>query len=226
MEALVTPHRLIVYLDIKSPYAFLAKDPAYQLEEEFNIEIDWRPLTLDIPSYLGSAKTNTRGEVVESKRSPQQWLAVRYAYMDAKRYARLNDIILYGTQKIWDSSLAGIAMLWAKQHGRKELRSYLDIVYERFWRRDLDIENSEVMASVLLEAGVNTDGFVDYLYGQGRLIHDELQGKLHPAGIFGVPTFVIDGEIYFGREHLPSIRWHLSGCKGRAPDVAYQHFGG
>ena len=117
-------------------------------------------------------------------------------------------------------------MLWGKQHGRKELRSYLDIVYERFWRRDLDIENSEVMASVLLEAGVNTDGFVDYLYGQGRLIHDELQGKLYPAGIFGVPTFVIDGEIYFGREHLPSIRWHLSGCKGRAPDVAYQHFGG
>tara|TARA_B100000029_G_scaffold494077_1_gene557383 strand:+ start:185 stop:865 length:681 start_codon:yes stop_codon:yes gene_type:complete len=225
MEALVTPHRLIVYLDIKSPYAFLAKDPAYQLEEEFNIEIDWRLLTLDIPSYLGSAKTNTRGEVVESKRSPQQWLAVRYAYMDAKRYARLNDIILYGTQKIWDSSFAGIAMLWAKQHGRKELRSYLDIVYERFWRRDLDIENAEVMASVLLEAGVNTDGFVDYLYGQGRRIHDELQGKLHPAGIFGVPTFVIDDEIYFGREHLPSIRWHLSGCKGRAPDVAYQHFG-
>ena len=225
MEALVTPHRLIVYLDIKSPYAFLAKDPAYQLEEEFNIEIDWRPLTLDIPSYLGSAKTNTRGEVVESKRSPQQWLAVRYAYMDAKRYARLNNIILYGTQKIWDSSFAGIAMLWAKQHGRKELRSYLDIVYERFWRRDLDIENSEVMVSALLDAGVNTDGFVDYLYGQGRLIHDELLGMLHPAGFFGVPTFVIDDEIYFGREHLPSIRWHLSGCKGRAPDVAYQHFG-
>ena len=225
MEALATAHRLIVYLDIKSPYAYLAKDPAYQLEEEFNIEIDWRPLTLDIPSYLGSAKTNTQGEVVESKRSPQQWLAVRYAYMDAKRYARLNDIILYGTQKIWDSSFAGIAMLWAKEQGRKELRSYLDIVYERFWRRDLDIENSEVMASLLLEAGVSTDGFLDYLQGPGRLIHDELQGNLHPAGIFGVPTFVIDGEIYFGREHLPSIRWHLSGCNGKAPDIAYQHFG-
>lgn len=225
MEALATAHRLIVYLDIKSPYAYLAKDPAYQLEEEFNIEIDWRPLTLDIPSYLGSAKTNTQGEVVESKRSPQQWLAVRYAYMDAKRYARLNDIILYGTQKIWDSSFAGIAMLWAKEQGRKELRSYLDIVYERFWRRDLDIENSEVMASLLLEAGVSTDGFLDYLHGPGRLIHDELQGNLHPAGIFGVPTFVIDGEIYFGREHLPSIRWHLSGCNGKAPDIAYQHFG-
>ena len=225
MEALATAHRLIVYLDIKSPYAYLAKDPAYQLEEEFNIEIDWRPLTLDIPSYLGSAKTNTQGEVVESKRSPQQWLAVRYAYMDAKRYARLNDIILYGTQKIWDSSFAGIAMLWAKEQGRKELRSYLDIVYERFWRRDLDIENSEVMASLLLEAGVSTDGFLDYLHGPGRLIHDELQGNLHPAGIFGVPTFVIDGEIYFGREHLPSIRWHMSGCNGNAPDIAYQHFG-
>lgn len=225
MEALATSNRLIVYLDVKSPYAYLAKDPAYQLEVDYGIEIDWRPLTLDIPSYLGSAKTNASGKVVESKRSPQQWLAVRYSYMDAKRYARLNNIVLYGTQKIWDSSLAGIAMLWAKELGRRELHSYLDMVYERFWRRDLDIENSEIMVAVLREAGVKTEGFLDYLNGEGRRSHDDLQRKLHPAGIFGVPTFVIDGEIYFGREHLPSIRWHLSGCKGDAPDVSYQHFG-
>ena len=47
---------LIVYLDIKSPYAFIAKDPTYRMAEELGIQIDWRPLTLNIPSYLGSAK--------------------------------------------------------------------------------------------------------------------------------------------------------------------------
>src|SRR4051794_798028 len=47
---------MIVYLDFKSPYAYLAKAPTYALEEEFGIEIDWRALTLDIPSYLGSAR--------------------------------------------------------------------------------------------------------------------------------------------------------------------------
>ena len=51
MNALETSNRLILYLDFKSPYAYLAKDPAKQLEREFGIEIDWRPLTLNIPSF-------------------------------------------------------------------------------------------------------------------------------------------------------------------------------
>jgi 2-hydroxychromene-2-carboxylate isomerase len=25
-------------------------------------------------------------------------------------------------------------------------------------------------------------------------------------GVFGVPTFVVNGELFWGREHLPSIR--------------------
>ena len=33
---------LIAYLDFKSPYAYLAKDPGYALEDEFGIEIDLR----------------------------------------------------------------------------------------------------------------------------------------------------------------------------------------
>jgi len=41
------------------------------------------------------------------------------------------------------------------------------------------------------------------------------------AGYYGVPTYVIDGEVYFGRQHLPRIRWHLTGCKGPLPDIAY-----
>ena len=46
----------IVYIDIKSPYAFVALKPIFALERELGVQFDWRPLTLDIPSYLGSAK--------------------------------------------------------------------------------------------------------------------------------------------------------------------------
>jgi len=63
---------LIVYIDYKSPYAYLAKDPTYELADDLGIDIDWRPLTLDIPSYLGSARLDAAGRVVESKRTPQQ----------------------------------------------------------------------------------------------------------------------------------------------------------
>jgi len=72
-DPLVSDKPLIVYVDVKSPYAFIAKDPTWALADELGIEIDWRPLTLDIPSYLGSAKLDKSGRVAQSNRSAQQW---------------------------------------------------------------------------------------------------------------------------------------------------------
>ena len=224
MHPLETDKPLIVYMDFKSPYAYLAKDPTWQLEDDFGIAIDWRPLTLNIPSFLGSAKVTETGKVVEENRTPRQWQGVRYAYMDAKRYARLKDILIYGPRKIWDSSLAGIGMLWTRRSGRHVLKGYMDIVYERFWRRELDIEDEGVVAGVVAEAGGDERGYLAYLEGEGRREHDDLQARLHGSGIFGVPTYVIDGEVFFGREHLPAVRWLLGGRQGPVPDVAYDRF--
>ena len=47
---------ITVYSDYKSPYAFLAKDLIYGLEDGFEARLDWLPYTLDFPSYLGSAR--------------------------------------------------------------------------------------------------------------------------------------------------------------------------
>jgi 2-hydroxychromene-2-carboxylate isomerase len=210
---------LEVYIDYKSPYAFIAKDPTYALEAEFGIEIEWFPLTLNIGSYLGTARTNDTGKVIESNRSERQWTAVRYAYMDARRYASLRGLTLRGTQKIWDSSLAAIGMLWAKAAGRDVLKRYTDITFARFWRRELDIEDIDVVRGILVEAGANTVGFDRYAAGDGRQIHDALQDEILDRGYFGVPTYVIDGHMYFGREHLPLVRWHLGGAEGPMPDI-------
>ena len=217
---------LIVYIDYKSPYAFIAKDPTYAIGDQLGIAIDWRPLTLDIPSYLGSARLDDKGKVAESSRTPQQWSGVKYGYRDARRYAALSDYTLRGTTKIWDSSLASIGLLWTKIQGMVELRRYSDIVYERFWKRELDIENPEVIADVIEEAGAETTGFEDYLRGDGRRFHDDIQARIFAAGVFGVPSYVIEGELFFGREHLPMVRWLLGGKKGNAPDIAYREFAG
>jgi 2-hydroxychromene-2-carboxylate isomerase len=211
---------LQVFIDFKSPYAFIAKDLTYALEAEFGIEIDWYPLTLNIGSYLGTAKKNDAGKVVESKRSGNQWLSVKYAYKDARRYANLRGLTLKGTQKIWDTSLAGIAMLWAKEQGHDVLKQFIDISFERFWRRELDLEDIEVVTGLLSESGATVAGFDAWQAGPGRDEHDALQLSFLESGIYGVPTYRISGQTYFGREHLPRVRWHLSGEMGPLPDVA------
>ena len=65
MDVLKSDSPLIVYLDVKSPYAFISVKPTLALEEELGLRFDWRPYTLDIPSYLGSARKE-KGAVVES----------------------------------------------------------------------------------------------------------------------------------------------------------------
>lgn len=221
---LKTAQKLEVYIDFKSPYAYIAKDATYALEAEFGIEIDWYPLTLNIGSYLGTAKTNKTGKVIESNRSGFQWMAVKYAYMDARRYASLRNITLRGTQKIWDTSLSGIGLLFAKLQGHDVLKNYIDLVYEPFWKRELDLEDIKVVSNVLEKAGADTSGFEDgfeaYAAGEGREIHDQLQEDILDCGYFGVPTYVLDDEVYFGREHLPRVRWHLGGRNGPLPDIA------
>lgn len=211
---------LTVYIDYKSPYAYIAKDPTYALEDEYGIVIDWLPLTLNIASYLGSAKKASSGAVTENRRSPRQWALVKYAYYDARRYAALRGLTLKGTEKIWDSSLAGIGMLWMKRYEKTKLKTYTDLVFENFWKKELDIENILVIKEVMKQAGVDSTGFDEYAKEEGRLLHDQLQDSILNKGIIGVPTYVIDGEIYFGREHLPRVRWHLSGKKGNPPDIS------
>jgi 2-hydroxychromene-2-carboxylate isomerase len=213
---------LIVYIDFKSPYAYLAKDPTWALGDEFGIEIDWRPFTLDIPSYLGSARLHKDGRVAESQRTETQWKTVKAAYSDVRRYGSMRDVIVRGTTKIWDSSLAGIGMLWAKQHDKSVLQRYIGITYERFWKRELDIEGIAVVEGVLGEAGAPTGEFRQYATGEGRALHDEIQTKTFDAGIFGVPTYLVGGEMFFGRENLPRIRWILGGKRGAPPDIAYE----
>ena len=223
-SALRADAELAVYIDFKSPYAYLAVEPTRQMAAARGVEIDWRPFTLDIPSYLGSAKLDSRGRVESSRRTATQWSGVKYAYYDARRYANLTGRIVRGTVKIWDSSLAGIAMLWAKRQGRARLDAFLDHAYPIFWRRELDIEDPGVLEAQLRECGCDVAGFAAFVDGPGREEHDALNHAAFDAGVYGVPTYLVGREMWFGREHLPRVDWLLGGGVGAPPDVGNRSF--
>ena len=195
---------LTVYIDYKSPYAYLAIHPTYQLQLDFELDIDWLPYTLNIPDFLGSATVNSRGEVLEEERSAHQWRRVRYSYMDARRYATIRGLTIRGPQKIWDSTIVSVGLLYAKSQDKFE--PYNDLVYEKFWKRELDIEDERVVTSILQQAGIDITTFGDFLSNTGRILHDKVRAEAEGKGVFGVPTYILDGQLYWGREHLPLIR--------------------
>jgi 2-hydroxychromene-2-carboxylate isomerase len=201
----MSPRTIKVYSDYKSPYAYLAKDPAYDLERATGVTLEWLPYTLDIPAFLGSATVDPGGNVVEQSRNAHQWRRVKYSYMDCRREANRRGLTIRGPRKIFDSSLANIGLLYAKRHG--VFRAYHDRVFERFWKRELDIENVDALAAVLAECGADSGELVGFLDGEGRRELERIHQEAAAAGVFGVPSYLLeDGDLYWGREHLPRIR--------------------
>jgi 2-hydroxychromene-2-carboxylate isomerase len=197
-------HRITVYTDYKSPYAYLAKDPTYALERDLAVRLEWRPYVLDIPSFLGSARIAADGTVLEENRTAHQWRRARYSYMDCRRQARKRGLVIRATQKIWDSTLACAGMLYAQRAGDEVFRRYHDATFERFWKRELDIEDVSTIAAVLSEAGADAAGFAGWS-AAGRDEVARISRDAEAKGVFGVPSFIVGDELFWGSEHLPDI---------------------
>ncbi|MBI3303029.1 MAG: DsbA family protein [Deltaproteobacteria bacterium] len=191
------PKLIKLYFDYKSPFAYLAKDEAYRLEEDYHVQIEWLPYVLDIPEALGDLQNRTK----------QQWRKIRYSYMDARRWANKRGLIVRGPQKIFDSSLVSIGMLYACQQGK--FRPYHDRVYERFWKRELDIEDKQAIAAVLAEVGADPEGFFAYLEREGWAELDAIQQRADADEIFGVPIFIVEGEMFWGHDRIPLLKEKL-----------------
>ncbi len=203
------PKQITIYSDYKSPYAYLAVKPADALAREYGAKITWRPCILDIPSFLGAARIEDDGTVVTEARNEHQWRRVRYSYMDVRRYARREGLTIRGPRRIFDSVPAGIGMLFAQAQG--VFRPYHDMVFERFFKRELDVSDPAAIAAILTEAGADTADFNEFLAKEGPAELTRIQTEAEELGVFGVPTFVLDGEIFWGREHLPMIEEMLAG---------------
>lgn len=195
-----------LWSDYVSPYAFVAKAWAYGLEQNYDIALKWRPYTLDIASFQGSV----------AERDPHHWRRVRYAYMDARRFANKQGLTLMGPKKIYFARPINAGMLYAERHGA--FRAYNDLAFDRFWRRAVDPENVEAVEALLAEAGAPA-GFAAFLAGEGGAEHDRLRGEAEASGIFGVPTFVFEGELFWGGDRVGLLRERLQekGVPQRSP---------
>jgi 2-hydroxychromene-2-carboxylate isomerase len=187
---------ITLWIDYVSPYAFVAKAGAYQLQADYDITLTWRPYTLDIASFQQSVEA----------RDPHHWRRVRYAYMDARRFANKQGLTLKGPKKIFYARPLNAGMLYAQKHG--VFRRYNDRAFELFWQRELDPESVEAIEALLIESGARR-GYADFLAGEGGAEHDRLRGEAEASGVFGVPTFVFDGELFWGGDRIALLRERL-----------------
>ena len=182
--------RVRVYTDYKSPYAYVANKRLFELEDKYGVELEWLPYTLRVAEFMGSVEART----------PHFWRKVKYAYMDARRYANAQGLTMKGPRKIYDAYYASAGMLFAQRHGF--FRPYHDTVFARFWSHDLEIDALGDIGGVIASAGGSARDFEAYAQGPGRTEHDRNIDEAETLGVFGVPTMVFNGELFWGGDRI------------------------
>jgi 2-hydroxychromene-2-carboxylate isomerase len=196
------------YYDFKSPFTYLALGPALALELSHRVSLHFIPRDFEPRVAYG-------GEL--EQRQPHDWNKVRYLYADARRFANERGIIIRGPQKLFDSRLAMMSGIYAERHGR--FRDYAPRVFERFFKRELDIEDPAALAVVLREAHLDAEDFARYAGSDGPEDLERARAEADRDGIFGVPTIIVSGEPFWGNDRIDWVVKKLDAIGLRRDDA-------
>jgi 2-hydroxychromene-2-carboxylate isomerase len=193
----VETREIKMYSDYKSPFAFLAFDPAFALERRYRVHVRWIPFQLRIKG--------------PGERSVYSDYKARYSYLDARRWAKPRGLVIRGPLKVYDSTPALIGGLFAETRGR--LLDYSRRVFELFFRRELEIDQPEAVAGVIASLGMPAGEYRSYLTGPGAEVYEAAQREAAADRVFGVPLFLFQGEPFWGHDRLPMLTKRLTEAK-------------
>jgi 2-hydroxychromene-2-carboxylate isomerase len=193
------------FIDLRSPYSYLALRQARDLEQRSGVRFDWWPYITDFQSAYG-------GEV--SERSPRDVAKLKYLYMDCRRLAQLQGLTIRSTTKLWDAALASKALLFARS--KQRLWEFCDPLLAAFWRRGFDLESPVQVEAALVDAGLRAADWRSYLKDRAQSDFAMAQSRAEALGVFGAPSFVCQGELFWGGDRMELLARRMEVACGRS----------
>jgi 2-hydroxychromene-2-carboxylate isomerase len=184
-----------LYFDFKSPFSYLAAEPAFCLPERFAIRIRWIPFQLRI-----------KGKGERSQYS--EWKA-KYSYLDARRWAnRRGGFPIRGPLKVYDSTPALIGGLFAERGGF--FRAYAMEVFSRFFRRELELDVADEITALVDGLGHSGAEYRRFLAEDGARALAGCMEEAQADHVFGVPLFFFRGEPFWGHDRIALLEERLA----------------
>ena len=182
------------YFDLISPYGYLASTQIERLAARHGREVDWKPVLLGI----------TVMKVMGLPPLMQTPLKKDYVRRDKPRMARLMGVPMaeHGLEGV-NSLAASRAFLWLKAQDPALAKRLAQRLYARLWVEGRDITPASAVADEAQALGVAREGLLAAI--DSAEMKDALKEAVAAAiakGVFGVPTFIVDGEPLWGVDRL------------------------
>jgi 2-hydroxychromene-2-carboxylate isomerase len=185
------------FFDVGSPAAYLAWTQLPALCADGRGAIDYKPMLL---GGVFQATGNHSPMTVPSKG--------RYMERDLQLHAQANGVPFRHNPHFPINTLTLMRGATAIQMQQPErFADYLDAVYRAIWVDQKDMNDPQVVAEVLQAAGFEPAALV--AQASQPQVKDRLKQVTQDAvarGVFGAPTFFVDGHMFWGQDRLDFVR--------------------
>ena len=206
----MSSEQVTLFYSFRSPYSWLAFRRVQQVLPRLGVEL--RPIAVFPPSGMTPANTST----------PRR---LQYTLDDATRIAAAYGLTLRSPEVLdteWVRPHA--CAYWAADAGRGN--AFIAAAHAARFERGGDLGSATVLADIAREVGLDPDACVAAADDPKR--HGQVWQGMQEAqatGIFGVPTFVFGGELFWGNDRLEWLVRRIEQARGRAvPDLAADPF--
>jgi len=188
------------YFDYLSPYAYFSWRKLDAFCQENNLTLNPQPVVfgklLDHWGQLGPAEIPPKRE----------WLA-KYC----NRYAHLHGFEMNPPKYHPFNSLTALRLSLAEVCGDHQ-NKVINAIFEAGWTQGKDIGNPQVLSDILNGVGLNGEALCQKI--QETNIKGILKQSTSDAialGVFGVPTMIIDGQLFWGNDQFEHMTLYVTG---------------
>jgi carboxymethylenebutenolidase len=97
----------------------------------------------------------------------------------------------------------------AERDGSEAAMRLSGAVLAAVWAQERDIADAGTLATLLQETGLSAERLAQSQGEQGQALADAHTQAAIDAGVFGSPSYVIDGEIFWGQDRLDFVERRL-----------------
>jgi 2-hydroxychromene-2-carboxylate isomerase len=181
---------LEVFIDFKSPAAYLALQPTLKLAEELHMAIDWRP----IPTKQTAIPVETPDEDVSARHRRVRAIARQRTHL---HYATVQGITMQFPPQPGDTDFA-LAILDNLQERRDD---FVQAAFNAYWAGAQNLNDPGVVAALVNEIDAIMPEACDV-----AAVVAQCHQRAIEDGVIDAPGYKLDEKIFIGREHLPWIR--------------------
>jgi len=177
-----------LFFNFRSPYCYLASKKLWPIVDDFKVRLLWRP--------VGGWDLRSSPDRAKSK--------LPLVRQDLGRFARRMGIPVVPPPLTTDPTLAGAGSFLAEQRGL--LRPYIVEVMREEWSYGRDIGQADILLEVGERIGLDRQELANAIHNPENM--DQLAKNSQEAselGVIGVPTFVIDEQVYWGQDRIDFV---------------------